>query len=232
MERLVVGRLSQIISTIKHTKVYTEAIIDALRALIPQIPSQYISSQWAAKYQVDATTGDVTDVKEVRLPSIAVIEKSGKQKQMFCGGTVGNENGKAVKGIWKEPVLWIDIWAETNIQRDNYMAYVYRSLTLKKELLNQNGIVNYWVLDERENGFDMGDRILMNHSHQKLRVFRMILVLQLWVRITFPELEEAEGTIEAIHVTLDGDIDATMDIEGAGIPLQTDFASQEELIEI
>lgn len=217
---MVVGRISVVIQAEKFVPHYNTAIIQTLRDYIPEIPETFISGQWSAKYKIDAATGNITEVRGVRLPSIAVLEKEGNESDDYLGMCVGNEGNKRVKGLMMESIIWIDIWASNPIQRDNFISKVKRAMVLGYSYLKSQGIVYYKYIKQREQGFDMGDRILMNHSHQKMRANRMIIMYRVKARVTFPELTPAEGVISKIVITIEGDndLEQVMTIGGTDTP--------------
>lgn len=224
----MVCRISQIVESDTFIPKYTKALINCLRDHIsPRIPPEFIQGQWSARYKIDGATGDVTEVHEIRVPSIAVLEKEGREEEKFLGKMVGERDGEPVQGVWKKAIIWIDIWASNPIQRDNFASLSQRAIELSKAKWKEAGIVNMKLIRERENGFDMGDRILMNHSHQKMRTQRLILMYEADIRIAFPELDEREGTIEEVAIEIDDENDdlwESITVGGIAVP----FAIEQE----
>lgn len=136
-----------------------------------------IASYWKGAFSLnyESSPPTATERKNLILPSIAVFEVRAQEEFMGAGRRVNSR----YEGQRFRSTFYVDHWCRNTLERDQLISYSRLTLFNKyRQLQVDAGIRNMKLIDSLSKGFDMGDRILMNHSHQNMTIQRMIDVYE------------------------------------------------------
>ena len=153
-----------------YTKSYLKLITKRLHDTITYMPSGGVSVGFKDIFKKDKTTGEYTLRNNAVLPSISCYIFG--NQDAFAG--LGRWLTPTKQGIRRNPLVVIEVWARTMIERDSIASFVEQAMFQNLRYFQKNGIRGIELMSSQPKQYDPTDKIVMNVSHVMTQIQRWI----------------------------------------------------------